>query len=60
MGLGGFAALGFPFMVAIAILWAYICVVTYLFKLIPLYGGHAQGRNTLRETIQWYLSHHRS
>lgn len=58
LGLGRTRRFGLPVMVAIAILWAYICVVTYLFKLIPLYGGHAQGRNTLRETIQWYLSHH--
>ena len=59
LGLGRTRRLGPPVMAAIAILWAYICIVTYLFKLIPLYGGHAQGRNTLRETIGWYLSSHR-
>jgi hypothetical protein len=39
-------------------LWTYICAATYLVKLIPLYGGYAKGRTTLKKTMEWYLTDH--
>jgi hypothetical protein len=59
LGLSRAPRLGFPTAVAILLLTTYICVVTYLVKLIPLYGGYGKGRNTLKETMQWYVSSHR-
>jgi hypothetical protein len=41
------------------LLSGYICIATYVVKLIPLYGGYPQGRTTLKETAAWYLSNHR-
>ncbi len=36
--------------------WMYISIATYAVKLIPLYGGFAGGRSTLRELVRWYFS----
>ncbi len=44
--------------IATVLLWTYICLATYLVKLIPLYGGYPKGRTTLRDVWDWYLSHH--
>ncbi len=43
---------------AIALVWSYVCVTTYVVKLIPLYGGYSKGRMTLKETLEWYRSSH--
>jgi hypothetical protein len=41
---------------AMAALWAYVLAAAYLAKLIPLYGGFARGRSTLRDIVAWYAS----
>ena len=41
---------------ATATLFLYICAATYAVKLIPLYSGFPEGRNTLLKTLQWYGS----
>ncbi|MDR3698064.1 MAG: hypothetical protein P4L56_00430 [Candidatus Sulfopaludibacter sp.] len=43
---------------AIVLVASYICVATYVVKLLPLYGGYSKGRNTLKETLEWYRSSH--
>jgi hypothetical protein len=43
---------------AIVLLWSYICIATYVVKLIPLYGGYSKGRMTLKETLDFYGSSH--
>jgi hypothetical protein len=48
---------GRPVAIAVCLLWMYICVATYVAKLIPLYGGYSGGRSTLREILRWYASH---
>jgi hypothetical protein len=59
LGMSRTRRFGPPTSVAILLLWMYICAVTYLVKLIPLYGGYAKGRTTLKETLEWYIrSHH--
>jgi hypothetical protein len=50
---------GRPIAAATLLLWSYIGIATYLVKLIPLYGGYDKGRNTLRETLNWYISNGR-
>jgi hypothetical protein len=45
---------GKPVSIAVLIAWVYICVATYVVKLIPLYGGYTKGRMTLKDTIEWY------
>jgi hypothetical protein len=37
-------------------LWGYILAATYVAKLIPMYGGFAEGRSTLRGIARWYLT----
>ncbi len=59
LGLSRAPRFGSPTAIAILLLSAYICGVTYLVKLIPLYGGYGKGRNTLKETMEWYASSHR-
>lgn len=59
LGLSRARRLGRALSIAIVLLWTYICCATYLVKLIPLYGGYANGRNTLKETLHWYLTQHR-
>ena len=44
--------------IATAILSGYICIVSYLVKLIPLYGGYPKGRTTLKDVFEWYRSDH--
>lgn len=59
LGISRAPRLALPTSVAILLVWCYICVVTYAVKLIPLYGGYAKGRNTLKETLAWYVTSHR-
>ena len=58
LGLSRSRRMGSLIAASIALLWSYVCVATYLVKLIPLYGGYSQGRMTLKETLQWYRSSH--
>ena len=41
---------------ALTLLFGYVLAVTYLFKLIPLYGGY-ENRTSLRNIYQLYRSH---
>jgi hypothetical protein len=59
LGLSKAPRLGRWVSAAILFLWTYICIVTYAVKLIPLYGGYAKGRTTLKETAAWYVTNHR-
>jgi hypothetical protein len=58
LGLSRDRRVGRPTSVAILLFWTYICAATYLVKLIPLYGGYAKGRTTLKETMEWYVTSH--
>ncbi len=58
LGLSRSRRIGRPIAVAIALVWSYVCVATYVVKLIPLYGGYSKGRMTLKETFEWYRSSH--
>lgn len=58
LGISRAVQLGRPISVAILLVWTYIFAVTYLVKLIPLYGGYAKGRTTLKETMEWYVTSH--
>ena len=41
---------------AVCALWTYICIATYVVKLIPLYGGYPEGRSTLSGILHWYAA----
>ena len=58
LGLSRSRRIGRPIAAAIALLWSYVCIATYIVKLIPLYGGYSKGRMTLKETFEWYRSSH--
>lgn len=45
-----------PLAIGFVLLSAYICIATYLVKLIPLYGGYPEGRSTLRGILTWYAT----
>lgn len=42
---------------ATILLWAYVLCATYLAKLLPLYGGLAEGRAHFGDLYSWYLDH---
>jgi hypothetical protein len=58
LGLSRTQGLGQVLAIVIGSLWGYICIATYVVKLIPLYGGYGKGRSTLKEIAAWYLSSH--
>jgi hypothetical protein len=43
--------------IAVCLIAAYICIATYIAKLIPLYGGYPEGRTTLSALALWYWRH---
>jgi hypothetical protein len=36
------------------ILWTYVRCASYLFKLIPLYGGYPGARSNIGPVVDWY------
>jgi hypothetical protein len=50
------AARARPLAIGFVLLSAYICIATYIVKLIPLYGGYPEGRSTLAGLWHWYTT----
>jgi hypothetical protein len=55
LGLARSARWGRSIAVATVLLWAYIDVVSWIAKLIPLYGGFEQSHARAGELLRWYL-----
>jgi hypothetical protein len=45
-----------PLAIGFVLLSAWICIATYIVKLIPLYGGYPEGRSTLAGLWRWYTT----
>lgn len=45
-----------PLQIGFVLLSAWICIATYIVKLIPLYGGYPEGRSTLAGLWHWYAT----
>jgi hypothetical protein len=59
LGMSRSPRIGRPLGIATCVLWMYICIATYLAKLIPLYGGYTEGRSTLSGLFHWYATNGR-
>jgi hypothetical protein len=56
LGMSRSPRIGRPFGIATCLLSMYICIATYIAKLIPLYGGYPEGRSTLSGLLHWYAT----
>ncbi len=56
LGMSRSPRIGRPLGIATCLFWMYICIATYIAKLIPLYGGYNQGRSTLSGLLHWYVT----
>jgi hypothetical protein len=56
LGMSRSPRIGRPLGIATCLLWMYICIATYIAKLIPLYGGYSEGRTTLSGLLTWYAT----
>jgi hypothetical protein len=56
LGMSRSPRIGHPLGIGTCLLSMYICIATYIAKLIPLYGGYTEGRSTLSGLLHWYAT----
>jgi hypothetical protein len=56
LGMSRSPRIGHPLGIGTCLLSMYVCIATYIAKLIPLYGGYTEGRSTLSGLLHWYAT----
>jgi hypothetical protein len=56
LGMSRSPRIGRPLAIATCLISMYVCIATYIAKLIPLYGGYPEGRSTLSGLLHWYAT----